>query len=79
LQKIGKDIYICNCCGKEIILDYENMNEHEIEWEKESITNFIIHNKGYGSLFDCASFDFDVCDECLVKWFDIFKYHPYKK
>jgi len=79
MKIIATDVWICDCCGKELVFDYENTDEYEIEWEKESITTFNISGKGYGSKFDCTSLNFDVCDDCLISWFETFKINPLPK
>jgi hypothetical protein len=76
MKKIATDVWICDCCGKELVFDYTTQDETDIIWSKESMTSFNISGKGYGSMFDCMNFNFDVCDNCLIKWFSSFKIHP---
>jgi len=47
---------ICNKCGKEIDEHYESMN--------------INHKIGYGSKYDDARLEIDLCNECLDEWID---------
>ena len=59
----------CNCCGKTISGNLENMAD---------ITNLNI-SFGYGSRFDNTTWDMDICDDCLELWVATFKHKIYKK
>jgi len=75
-RKIDKTIIICDCCGKKITLDFENEDEHQIATKRARIKHIEILDKGYGSLFDGLNLKFDVCDDCLIKWFKEFRNNP---
>jgi len=73
MREYTREKITCNCCGREIIIDsFDELYESRTN----KFINIKIPNKGFGSLFDIDGFNFDTCDECLVKWFKTFKYNP---
>lgn len=59
----------CDCCGREEhgqnIEYWSSIERHNIEF-------------GYGSSHDGDSYQIEVCDECIMKWFSTFKHKPKK-
>lgn len=55
---------VCNCCGK-------TSEPHYIDSTQQFRLGF-----GYGSKYDCETWEFDLCEECLEKFVRGFKVTP---
>lgn len=71
-ENMGKDIIcekVCNNCGATLKVEETG--------ENYGLTNCVVDG-GYFSthLSDCTSYKFDLCEKCLKKMFDKFKFPP---
>lgn len=53
----------CNYCGREIDIDFEEHLECNYQF-------------GYGTTLDGIKLEFDLCEDCLIKLFALFKHIP---
>lgn len=71
VNQVPKSI-ACNKCGKRSEL---SGSKHERELEL-NLYQYFYCNFGYGSKFDTDSWEFDLCEKCLVDFIKTFKHLP---
>lgn len=76
MRKLGRQILICDCCGKEVVLDLDKEDEWTLEIKSKEIIHISIPDKGYGSIYDRCNIEMDVCEDCLKDWIKTFKHNP---
>ena len=65
--KLQVDITICNKCGKHI---QHTLEECWVRFEDFSIM------WGYGSKNDMETWEFDLCEDCILEFISTFKHIP---
>ena len=71
VKEIPKSI-TCNKCGKRSEL---SGSKHERDWELNLYQYFYCHF-GYGSKFDMDTWEFDLCEKCLIDFIRTLKHLP---
>jgi hypothetical protein len=62
----------CNKCGKE----HETNGDFYNDEIKTNLFHELFISFGYPSKYDCESWSFDLCEDCLVNFVESFKIKP---
>lgn len=62
----------CNKCGKSTKLQGE---DYEREWQANSYQSLYCHF-GFGSKFDTETWEFELCEKCLIEFIRTFNHLP---